>query len=365
MTFYRVNRSHRYIARQVGVFRRVAVGCVPSSDGVAGSRGRLWRGAADPPTHVRVQARRAPSGTSRAAPPYDAGKNGKLKKQRTPRRQDPPGRCKWLADRRPGRRRCCCRRRSSTSTRRPSCPTRTRTSRPRRRSSTTTTARPSSGEFAMQNRDVDLATTTMPQDIKDAGRRRREPHLLDRQRHRPQGHRPRRVQQRPGNATQGASTITQQYIKILYLTQERSYTRKLKEAILSLKLQRQQSKQRDPRGLPQHHLLRPRCLRRPGRGAGLLRQGRQGARPQAERGAGQRHQQPRRSSTRPTARTQRSALRERYDYVLDGMARPGRSPPTRRPGRPRAAAEVPDSRRPTTVRRPEGPRAHAWSSTSC
>ena len=46
-----------------------------------------------------------------------------------------------------------------------------------------------------------------------------------------------------GNATQGASTITQQYIKILYLTQERSYTRKLKEAILSLKLGRQVSKQ--------------------------------------------------------------------------------------------------------------------------
>lgn len=45
-----------------------------------------------------------------------------------------------------------------------------------------------------------------------------------------------------GNSTQGASTITQQYVKILYLTQERSYTRKLKEAILSLKIQQQQSK---------------------------------------------------------------------------------------------------------------------------
>ena len=46
-----------------------------------------------------------------------------------------------------------------------------------------------------------------------------------------------------GNAQQGASTITQQYVKILYLTQERSYTRKVKEAILSLKLVRQQSKE--------------------------------------------------------------------------------------------------------------------------
>ena len=46
-----------------------------------------------------------------------------------------------------------------------------------------------------------------------------------------------------GNSTQGASTITQQYVKILYLTQERSLTRKIKEAFLSLKIQRQRSKE--------------------------------------------------------------------------------------------------------------------------
>ncbi len=45
-----------------------------------------------------------------------------------------------------------------------------------------------------------------------------------------------------GNAQQGASTITQQYVKILYLSSERSYTRKAKEAIVSLKLQNQLSK---------------------------------------------------------------------------------------------------------------------------
>jgi len=45
-----------------------------------------------------------------------------------------------------------------------------------------------------------------------------------------------------GNATQGASTITQQYVKILYLNQERSYTRKIKEAIISLKMKRSMSK---------------------------------------------------------------------------------------------------------------------------
>ncbi|MFL6158286.1 MAG: transglycosylase domain-containing protein, partial [Marmoricola sp.] len=45
-----------------------------------------------------------------------------------------------------------------------------------------------------------------------------------------------------GNSTQGASTITQQYVKILYLTQERTIKRKIKEAFLSLKIQKEQSK---------------------------------------------------------------------------------------------------------------------------
>lgn len=46
-----------------------------------------------------------------------------------------------------------------------------------------------------------------------------------------------------GNSTQGASTITQQYVKILYLNQQRTYTRKIKEAFLALKLQRTETKQ--------------------------------------------------------------------------------------------------------------------------
>jgi membrane peptidoglycan carboxypeptidase len=46
-----------------------------------------------------------------------------------------------------------------------------------------------------------------------------------------------------GGNTQGASTITQQYVKLLYLNQQRSYTRKIKEAILALKLQQSVSKQ--------------------------------------------------------------------------------------------------------------------------
>ncbi len=42
---------------------------------------------------------------------------------------------------------------------------------------------------------------------------------------------------------QGGSTITQQYVKIAFLTRERSLTRKLREAALSIKLERKLSKQ--------------------------------------------------------------------------------------------------------------------------
>ncbi len=46
-----------------------------------------------------------------------------------------------------------------------------------------------------------------------------------------------------GEDTEGASTITQQYVKILYLTQDQSYTRKVREGILALKVQRELPKE--------------------------------------------------------------------------------------------------------------------------
>ena len=46
-----------------------------------------------------------------------------------------------------------------------------------------------------------------------------------------------------GNDRQGASTITQQYVKILYLTSEQSYKRKIREAVVSLKIQQELSKE--------------------------------------------------------------------------------------------------------------------------
>ncbi len=98
------------------------------------------------------------------------------------------------------------------------------------------------GEYAKQNRDS-IAYDTMPQDVKDAvvaaeNRTFWSDNGID-----VKGIVRAVFNNASGNATQGASTITQQYIKILYLTQERSYTRKLKEAILSLKLGRDTSKQ--------------------------------------------------------------------------------------------------------------------------
>jgi membrane peptidoglycan carboxypeptidase len=98
------------------------------------------------------------------------------------------------------------------------------------------------GEFAVQNRDS-ISYGTMPQDIKDAvvaaeNRTFWTDNGVD-----IKGIIRAAFNNAQGNATQGASTITQQFIKILYLNQERTYTRKLKEAILALKLQKTMSKQ--------------------------------------------------------------------------------------------------------------------------
>jgi hypothetical protein len=46
-----------------------------------------------------------------------------------------------------------------------------------------------------------------------------------------------------GGTSQGASTLTQQLVKNLIVGKERSYTRKLREAVLALRLEREQSKE--------------------------------------------------------------------------------------------------------------------------
>ena len=48
---------------------------------------------------------------------------------------------------------------------------------------------------------------------------------------------------RSDSVQQGGSTITQQYVKNVYLSQERTITRKVKEAALAVKLERELPKQ--------------------------------------------------------------------------------------------------------------------------
>jgi membrane peptidoglycan carboxypeptidase len=98
------------------------------------------------------------------------------------------------------------------------------------------------GTYATQNRES-IPLDQMPDSIKDAVVAAENRTFWSDQGIDPRGILRAAFSNASGNATQGASTITQQYVKILYLTQEQTLTRKIKEAIISLKLQRDVSKQ--------------------------------------------------------------------------------------------------------------------------
>jgi membrane peptidoglycan carboxypeptidase len=99
------------------------------------------------------------------------------------------------------------------------------------------------GQFAQQNRES-IAYSEMPECIKQAVVAAENRSFWTDKGIDPKGIlRAAFSNAQSGQITGGASTITQQYVKILYLNQERTYKRKIKEAILSLKLQRQKSKQ--------------------------------------------------------------------------------------------------------------------------
>ena len=97
------------------------------------------------------------------------------------------------------------------------------------------------GRFASQNR-TSVALSDVPQSMQDAIVAAEDRTFWTNKGIDPKGIIRAAFSNARGNSTQGASTITQQYVKVFYLSQERTLTRKIKEAFVSLKLQRQESK---------------------------------------------------------------------------------------------------------------------------
>ena len=98
------------------------------------------------------------------------------------------------------------------------------------------------GTFATQNRES-IAYSEMPDNMKQAVVAAEDQSFWTNQGIDPKGIIRAAFSNARGNSTQGASTITQQFVKILYLTQERSIKRKVNEAVLSLKLERELTKE--------------------------------------------------------------------------------------------------------------------------
>jgi membrane peptidoglycan carboxypeptidase len=97
------------------------------------------------------------------------------------------------------------------------------------------------GRFADQNRES-IPLADIPQSMQDAAIAAEDRTFYSNNGIDPKGILRAAFSNAKGNATQGASTITQQYVKILYLSQARTLSRKVKEAFLSLKVQQEKSK---------------------------------------------------------------------------------------------------------------------------
>ena len=123
-----------------------------------------------------------------------------------------------------------------------------------------------------------------------------------------------------GRHPQGASTITQQVAKNFLLSNEVSFSRKIKEALLALKIERTYQQGQDPRALLERDLSRPRRLWHRLRFAHLFRQ---------SRSTSSRCRKPpisprcRRRRTTITRSGQRERALERRNWVIDQMAQDG------------------------------------------
>jgi membrane peptidoglycan carboxypeptidase len=177
------------------------------------------------------------------------------------------------------------------------------------------------GQFAVQNRES-IPLSEMPDQLQQAVIAAEDRSFYTNKGIDPKGIIRAAFSNARGNATQGASTITQQYVKILYLTQERSLKRKLKEAFLSLKIQREKSKQQILEGYLNTIYF--------GRGAYGVQ-----AAAQAYFNVPAKDLNLKQCAVLasvlndPTdldpknGKDSKAALKERYDYVLDGMASTG------------------------------------------
>ena len=177
------------------------------------------------------------------------------------------------------------------------------------------------GNFATQNRES-ITLKQMPQTLQDAVVAAENRSFWTDKGIDPRGIIRAAFSNASGNSTQGASTITQQYVKILYLNQERSYTRKVKEAILSLKIQRSKSKSEILEGYLNTIYF--------GRGAyGVQAASRAFFDKDAEELSLKESAVLASVLNNPSAfdpangKDARSALKVRYDYVLEGMADAG------------------------------------------
>ena len=184
------------------------------------------------------------------------------------------------------------------------------------------------------------------------GGRGGEPLLLDRPRHLDPRHGPSRVRDRPRRHPAGRldhhPAVHQDQVPVLRPDGEPE----VQGAVPRLQDQPAADQGGDPRGLPQHDLLRPRRVRDPGGEQGVLRRRRQEADRPAGRRAGQRDQQP--GCVRPRRRGQHRAaagalpLRARL-HGRDPEDHPGRG----RQVRPQAA-QVPRRPHQRALRRPQG-----------
>ena len=174
------------------------------------------------------------------------------------------------------------------------------------------------GQFAEQNRES-IPLADIPQSMQNAAIAAEDRTFYTNKGIDPKGILRAAFSNAQGNATQGASTITQQYVKILYLSQERTLSRKVKEAFLSLKVQQEKSKEAILEGYLNTIYF--------GRGAYGVQ-----AAANAYFGKPAKELRPNESAMLAavlnspnylSSEAGQDALLERYDYVLDGMVSMG------------------------------------------